>query len=391
MTVTSQVRQYPFEPFTGELSQELLGMIETNSVSQVRLPDGRTCWLVLGYSDCCTVLADPRFSRLTSGDTAAPSGEGPRSLVMDGPAHACVRRGASRAFTARRMDTYRPRVQRLVDELIDAMISGGQPGDLVSGLVAPLPLLVVCDVLGVAASDREQFYVWVAGVNSILAYGSAPAAQAQRELRLYLGEQLVAKRAAPAEDLLSVWAGEQQSSGLSDEEVVELAMGVLLGGIEINATSTGMRALFLHPEQLAKLQAAPEEKAASAADEILRYTTVSAMFRVVVLAADAELGGVAMRAGDCVMALPWFGNRDPRFFPDPNVFDIERVPTSPHLTFGFGPHFCLGAALGKMQIELSLATLMRRMPNLAPAVPLDELPWRHDRINGGISAFPLTW
>ncbi|MBV9824025.1 MAG: cytochrome P450, partial [Actinobacteria bacterium] len=106
---------------------------------------------------------------------------------------------------------------------------------------------------------------------------------------------------------------------------------------------------------------------------------------------DITLNGVHIKAGESVMALPWYGNRDSRYFPNPNVFDIERASKTPHLTFGFGPHFCLGAALGKMQVELSLATLARRLPNLAPAIPLDELPWRHDRINMGIAKFPVTW
>jgi cytochrome P450 len=213
----------------------------------------------------------------------------------------------------------------------------------------------------------------------------------QQALRDYLAEQLVAKRAAPADDLLSVWLGEQGTSALTDEELVELAVGVLIGGIEINSTSTGLRALFQNPEQLAKLRANPEKLAAGAADETLRYTTVSAMFRVVMMSDDIELSGVHIGAGESVMALPWYGNRDSRYFPNPNVFDIERSSKTPHLTFGFGPHFCLGAALGKMQVELSLATLLRRLPNLAPAIPLDELPWRHDRINMGIAKFPVIW
>jgi cytochrome P450 len=228
-------------------------------------------------------------------------------------------------------------------------------------------------------------------MNSVVSYGLAQAVDSQQALRDYLAEQLVAKRAAPADDLLSVWLGEQGTSALTDEELVELAVGVLIGGIEINSTSTGLRALFQHPDQLAKLRAEPEKLAPGAADETLRYTTVSAMFRVVMMSDDIELDGVQIRAGESVMALPWYGNRDSRFFPNPNVFDIERSSKTPHLTFGFGPHFCLGAALGKMQVELSLATLLRRLPNLAPAIPLDELPWRHDRINMGIAKFPVTW
>lgn len=309
---------------------------------------------------------------------------------MDGPPHAALRRVGSRAFTARRIDAYRPRVQRIIDELIDAMIAGPRPADLVSGLVAPLPLRVVCEVIGIPADDRERFYGWLAGLNSVLAYGSTEATSALEELRGYLTGQLSAKRTEPGDDLLSLWLDGQDEHGLTDHELVELAMGLMIGGIEINSTTAGLRALFLHPEQLEKLLRAPE-KAGAATDEILRYTAVSSLFRVQVVTEDLELGGVAMRAGDGVMAIPWVANRDPRVFPDPNVFDIDRTPTAPHLTFGFGPHFCLGTALGKMQVELSIATLLRRLPDLAPAVPIGELPWRHDRINCGIAAFPVVW
>ncbi|PTA47846.1 cytochrome P450 [Micromonospora sp. RP3T] len=390
VAVNSGPRAYPFEPFTGDLPAELLDMVVSDPISRVRLPDGRAAWLVLSYEHCCTVLADPRFSRLPLGATEASGATGPRELNMDGPAHAVVRRVASRAFTARRMDTFRPRVRRLVDGLVGAMLAGPRPADLVAGLVAPLPVHVVCDVLGVPVADRPRFYDWISGLNSITAYGSAGAADAQAELRAYLAGQLAGKRAAPGDDLLSAWVRGQDAHELVDAELVELAMGVLLGGLEINSTSAGLRALFQHPEQLAKLRAAPE-KLSAATDEILRYTSVSSMFRVQVVREDLVLGGVSMRAGECVMALPWAGNRDPRHFRNPNVFDIDRTPTVPHLTFGFGPHFCLGTALGRMQVELSLGVLLDRMPELAPAVPVEDIPWRHDRMNGGIASFPVTW
>ena len=389
-STVSELREYPFEPFTGELPDELLDMVVSDPVSRVRLPDGEAAWLVVGYQECCTVLSDPRFSRLPRGHAPEPDEQGPRQLTMDGPPHACVRRVAGRAFTARRMEAYRPRVQRFVDELIDTMIAGPRPADLVSGLVAPLPLLVVCDLLGVPVSDRDRFYGWIAGHNSVLAYGSAEADRAMAELRVYLAEQLDAKRAQPGDDLLSVWLDDQDGHDLTDDELIELAMGLLLGGLEINSTTVGMRALFQHPEQLATLVRAPE-KIVSATNEILRYTAVSSMFLVQIATEDLELGGVAMRAGDRVMAVPWAANHDPRFFQDPNVFDIDRRPGVPHLTFGYGPHFCLGTALGRMQVELSIAALLRRLPGLAPATSLDELPWRHDRMNCGIASFPVVW
>lgn len=390
MTGVSGLRRYPFEPFTGDLPAELLDMVVSNSVSRVLLPDGRPAWLVLGYADCCTVLADPRFSRMHIGRPDAPQAGGPRDMNMDGPAHAAVRRAGSRAFTARRIEAYRPLVQRLADELIDAMVARPQPGDLVSALVAPLPVRVICEVLGVPVSDRQRFYGWLENLNSIVAYGSDGATRARSQLAAYLAGQLAAKRASPGDDLLSAWAADQDAHELTDPELVELAIGVLLGGLEINSTSAGLRALFQHPEQLKKLLSAPE-KLPAATEEILRYTAVSSMSRVQVVVTDTELSGVTMRTGDYVMALPAAGNRDPRVYAEPNVFDIDRVVTAPHLGFGYGPHFCLGSALGKLQVEVAIGTLLRRLPSLAPAVPLDEIPWRHDRINCGIASFPVIW
>jgi cytochrome P450 len=115
------------------------------------------------------------------------------------------------------------------------------------------------------------------------------------------------------------------------------------------------------------------------------------MSRVQMVATDTELGGVAMYAGDYIMALPAAGNRDPRVFAEPNVFDIDRVAAAPHLGFGYGPHFCLGSALGRLQVEVAIGTLLRRLPGLAPAVPLSQIPWRHDRLNCGIASLPVVW
>src|SRR5580693_3252767 len=388
MTVVSQLRSYPFEPFTGDLPDELLDMVATQPVSRVRLTDGRPCWLVLGYTECATVLADPRFGREHVGRPQVRVA-GTRDISMDGSEHAAVRRVAARAFTARRIDGYRPLVQRHVDELIDALEAEPQPGDLVSGLVAPLPLRVVCEVTGVPDGDWEMFYGWLAGINSIVAYGSDDAVAARSELDAYLAGLVKAKRANPGDDLLSAWTTET-THDLTDPELVELTVALLLGGIEVNTTSAGVRALFQHPDQMEKLRAAPE-KAAAAADEILRYTAVSAMSRVQVVATDTELGGFAMRAGEHIMAVGVAGNRDPRVFHDPNVFDIDRVQAAPTLAFGYGPHVCLGSALGKMQVELATIALLQRLPGMRPAIPLDELPWRHDRINCGLKSFPVAW
>ncbi|GAB3137455.1 cytochrome P450 [Micromonospora sonneratiae] len=393
MTADEKLRTYPFEAFRGELPAELLAMVRDEPVSRVQLPDGRPVWLVVGYDEVCTALADPRLTRHTGADTTAgqcPVAPRVRELGMNGPAHTSLRRLAARAFTARRIEAYRPRVQQITDGLLDAMVAGGQPGDLISALVAPLPALVVCEVLGVPADDRERFNAWVADINSLTAYGSPEAARSSAELRAYLFAQLSVKRASPGEDLLSAWLAAQADDELSDEEIVGLAVGVLIGGREINSTSAGIRALFQHPEQLARLRAEPD-LLPRAVEEILRHTSVSPMFLVQTALEDLTLDGVRIRAGDAVMAVPWAANRHPGAFPDPDTFDVGRSPGNPHLTFGYGPHFCLGAALGRLQMEIAIGTLLRRFPNLAPAVGMDELPWRHERINCGIAEFPVTW
>jgi cytochrome P450 len=387
MTAVPDLRPYPFEPFNGDLPAELIDMVESNPISRVLLPDGRSAWMVLSYEHNRMLLSDPCFARQHVGKAKPGAGE-PRDLSMDGPAHTAVRSVAMRFLTARRIEEYRPLIQRLTDELVDEMIAGPPPADLVSALVAPLPVRVICAVLGVPESDRDRLYGWIKELNSVVEHGSPSAVEARAQFTEYLTGQLAAKRARPADDLISSWiAG---GHDLTDTELVELAMGILLGGLEVNSISAGLRALFQHPEQLAKLRAAPE-KILSATEEILRYTTVSGMGKVLVVVTDTELGGVAMRAGDYVMSMTAAADRDPNAFAEPNVFDIDRVSAVPHLGFGHGPHSCLGRSVGKLQVEVAIGTLVRRLPRLAPAVPLEEIPWRHDRINCGIESFPVTW
>jgi cytochrome P450 len=387
MAIDAELREYPFEPFRGDLPAEVVAMVRDEPVSRVRLLDGRPCWLVLGYREVLTVLSDPRFSRRVNEVTSVAGC--PRELGMDGSAHATLRRLAARAFSPRRIESYRPRVRAIAEELLDAVLAAGPPADLVAGLVAPLPALAVYELLGVPSEDRDRFATWTVDLLALTAYGTPEAARADAELRDYLAERVAAKHVEPGADLLSAWVEEQRTSDLTDAEIVGLGMGVLLGGREINSTSAGLRALFLHPEQLAALRADPG-LVPGAVTEILRYTTVSSMFLVQRATEDVALAGIPIAAGDWVMAVPWAANRDGSVFPDPETFDIRRAG-SPLLTFGHGPHFCLGAALGRMEMEVELDTLLRRMPDLRPAVALDALPWREDRFNCGMAEFPVTW
>lgn len=388
-----EVREYPFEIFRGDLPDELLHMVEHEKVSRVRLPDGRLVWLVLGYDEVSTVMTDVRFRRRGGAyDTGSDAAAGcpVRDLSMDGTDHTDLRRLAGRAFTARRIETYRPRIQAITDELLDRMDRRGSPGDLVADLVVPLPAVVICELLGVPAADRERFAEWDRALMAVDTHGATETAQATIAMRAYLGQRLAEKRAVPGPDLLSAWAEAQADDGsLTDEEIIGLAVTVLVGGREIGSISVGMRALFQHPDVMDRLRADPALVPA-AVDELLRFTSLSPTFLEQTVVAPVELGGVALQVGEVVMPLPWAANRDPAKFTQPDVLCIDRPPNQ-HLAFGIGPHFCLGAALGRVEIETAIATLLRRFPNLRPGVPIDELPWRHERINCGLAAFPIMW
>lgn len=390
-----RLRDYPFEPFRGALPDELLRMVVTEPVSRVRLPDGRPCWLVLGYESVCTVLSDPRFARNGSGPSGAVVGcpssthGGPRTLSADGPDHVSLRRAASQAFSPRVIESCRPLVQKITDRLLDAMAGQSRPADLISTLTAPLPVLVICEILGVPAASEARFADWATAIMSVTAYDSSAGAQAQRSLDGYFADLVAAKRADPGDDLISAWITTQAETGLTDPEVADLALTVLRGGREINSTSAGLRTLFEHPHQLAALRADPS-RLPTAVNEILRYSVHSSMSRILTATETTELDGVRITAGDTVMALPAAANRDPRYFADPDVFDIDRTPNL-HLSQGHGPHFCLGAALGRMEIEVAIGTLLRRFPRLAPAVPISDIPWRNERFNAGMAKFPVTW
>lgn len=389
MISPTEPRPYPFQPFTGDLPDEMLEMVVTQPVSRVRLPDGRPVWLVIGYAECRTVLTDPRFSRHPWSE-AHPPADHPRDLSANGSDHHAVRRVGYRFFTPHRIAELRPRLQRVADTLVDAMIAGPQPADLITALVEPFPAAVVCDILGLPPADLDLFRRWHWAITAIDSYGSSIVTETLEETRTYLAQHLAAKIAEPGDDMVSKWLADSGDQALTVQELIELTAVVLLAGLEINTISSGLRVLFLNPGELAKLRADPG-KLRAAVEEIIRYTVHTSMFLVHYLTEDVELGGVVLKEGDAVMTIPGAANRDPRFFERPNVFDIDRSLSVPHLGLGLGPHFCLGAALGRLELTVAIGTLLERLPGLAPAVPLEELPWRNELVSSGISEFPIVW
>jgi cytochrome P450 len=375
---------------------------DAGPVHRVQLRDGVEGWLVTRYDDVITALTDPRMSSSprTAARTLERAGRGARisdgaigrsMLLSDPPAHTRLRRLVSRAFTARRVDQLRPRVQEIADELLDRVAARGHV-DLVAEYAFPLPVSVICEVLGVPAEDRDRFRAWSTEL-LIPPVDKATAEvvwRAQEHLRGYLGELVAAKRRdRTGDDLLAalVDAGDEQR--LSDEELVGMGVLLLIAGHEttVNLIGTGMLVLLRRPDQLAAVRADPG-LLPGAIEEFLRFDgPILSVLRYT--GGDVEIGGVSIPAGEVVMLSLGAANRDPARFERPEVVDLGR-PDNQHVAFGHGIHFCLGAALARLEGEVAIASLLRRCPDIALAAPAAEPHWRASVVRG-LADLPVTF
>lgn len=394
----------------------LLTTLRTHEpVCRVRLPDGEDAWLVTRYDDVRVLLADPRFSRNhqprgdagdgrpadRAGDRATrPAELAPetdRTFGMEGPPHAALRRLVARSFTARRVEALRPRIQEITDGLIGELrrLRGDRPDgavDLVGHFAAPLPLAVICELLGVPAGDGPLLRTLSDTTLSVTAYPRSEVLEAWRTLFEYFRYAVVGKRNAPADDLLSALLTlSDETDVLTETELVYLAVSVLIGGHEstANAIGLGVWRLLQHPDQVAAIRQDPA-LVATAVEELLRYQPLGFVDRRRVATEDVELGGVTIRAGEMVLAGVMSANRDEDRFAEPDHFDVARTP-NPHLAFGYGPHYCLGAALAQAELQIALGSLLRAFPGLRLSVPADQVRWRPGLMVVGLCELPVTW
>ena len=374
---------------------------EEEPVAQVRLPDGGRAWVVSRHEDVRTVLNDHRFSsdrrhpdfpELTAGAAAAKRpDEEPTLISMDAPEHSVARRTVLGEFTVRRTEALRARVQEIVDERIDALLAGPRPADLVEELSLPIPSLVICELLGVPYSAHAFFQE---KSTALIARGTPPLerAAAVAALRDYLGELIAEKETDPSDDLLGRQIRTLREQG-SYRRPALVGMGILLlvAGHETTANMISLStvAFLRDPEQLAVIRADPTRTIA-AVEEMLRYFTIVDAATARLCVEDVEIGGQLIRAGEGVLALTYSANRDPRAFVDPDTLDIERGARH-HVAFGFGPHQCLGQNLARMELQIVFDTLFRRIPTLALAADVDELPFKDDAAIFGLHQLPVTW
>ncbi|MEU7607649.1 cytochrome P450, partial [Streptomyces sp. NPDC041003] len=312
------------------------------------------------------------------------------------PHHTRLRALVAREFTARRIGSLRPRVQQITDELLDAMAARpDRRADLIGSFAVPLPMTVICELLGVPGLDRARFRFWsneiVAPLDGVGADGRVMA-----EMTAYLLELVGAKAEDPGDDLLSdlIRTRDEDGDRLSPDELIGMAFLLLVAGHEttVNLIGNGVRALLAHPDQLAALRADPEGLIDGAVEEMLRYDgpVQHATYRFA--RTGLELGGTLIPAGSSVLVALAAADRDPARFarPGPDVFDIRR-PGPGHLAFGHGIHFCLGAPLARMEGRIAVRALLERFPDLAEDPDAGPRDWLPGGLMRGVTRLPLRW
>lgn len=342
------------------------------------LVPGFPMWAVTRHEEARAMLADPRFE-LSAASYMRPPGIPADCLrymrtmgEMDGPEHARLRRLVAPAFTRRRAAEFRPRIEPIVESLLDALPESG-PVDVLRHLALPLPMEVISELVGIPEQDRPRWRQYGAAVAAGRGQEFAEAIPAIMD-----GAKVAVarRRAEPGDDLISDLLRHQAEDGdrLDDDELVTLVWHLVLAGqTPTNLIANAVEALLTHPDQLAALRADPAV-APRAVEELMRWCGPQLLAVPRYAREDVEIGGVLISAGAAVTAAIVSVNRDPRVFTDPDRLDISRAaPASTQLGFGHGPHFCLGAALGRTQTEVALTALLRRFPGVALAVPPQDL------------------
>ncbi len=372
---------------------------EIAPVREVDLPDGGTTWLVTRYADVRAAFTDPRLAKdpralLPEAERPAepliPGPSGHMLLLNDPPVHTRLRKLVVQAFTVRRVAALRPRISQIAATLLDALPTD-EPVDLVDTYAVPLPMAVICELLGVPPVDREAFATWS---NTMIDSSPQEAKQqASASLAAYLSELVDTKRAEPDDALISgLVVASDEGDRLSDDEIVAMGMILLIAGHETtaNLVTNSVFALLGDPELRARAVAvrAAGESLAPLVEEFLRWGSPVSNAPARFAADDVELGGVTIPAGATVTLSLAAANRDPARFDAPELYDVDR-DVSGHLAFGHGIHFCLGASLARLEGEVALEALLDRFGDLEPAVGLDEVVYRHSVLIHALAALPV--
>ncbi|MZF85330.1 cytochrome P450 [Streptomyces sp. SID5643] len=395
----SQARPYPFSTFDGIALDPLYSHLrEHEPVSRVRMPYGGEAWFLTRHADVKAVLGDQRFSMEAGAgrDVPRPT-EYPLPagglISMDPPEHSRLRRLTGQAFTARRVEELRPQVSRFTHELLDEMVARDEPsGEIMEDLALPVSISVICKLLGVSYDDRHRFRAFSeALVSSSLS--PAEVQQATEDFTAYMAVLVADRRARPTDDFLSTLVqARDEGDRLSEAELLMIGSGLLISGYETTATQIGNFVhILLSDRRLYDSLVADPGLVPAAVEELLRFTPLSTMdgFARIALE-DVEIGGTLIRAGEAVITSIASANFDATAFPGAEYLDFTR-PQNPHLGFGHGVHYCMGAPLARLELQAVLSTLVERLPGLRLSVPAGELRWRTGSLLRTPEAVPVTW
>lgn len=401
----SDVPEYPMVRAAGcpfAPPPEVMALSEARPLSRVRIWDGSTPWLITGYDEVRTLFSDSRVSV----DDRRPGfphwNEGmlstvhkrPRSVfTADGEEHTRFRRMLSKPFTFKRVEGLRSAIQQITEDSIDEMLAGPQPGDIVTALALPVPSLVISQLLGVPYEDAEMFQHH-ANVGLARYAAAEDTMKGAMSLHKYLAQLVEAKMENPAEDAVSDLAERVTAGELSVKEAAQLGTGLLIAGHETTANMIGLGVLALlqYPEQAAVLRETDDPKVvANAVEELLRYLSIIQNGQRRVAAEDIEIAGEVIRAGEGIIIDLAPANWDAKEFTEPDRLYLHRSGAGQHVAFGYGRHQCVGQQLARAELQIVLHTLLRRIPTLKLAVPIDEIPFKHDRLAYGVYELPVTW
>ncbi|MFI0817778.1 cytochrome P450 [Streptomyces sp. NPDC021098] len=386
-----------------DLYPALAALREAGPVHRIAGTDGRPAWLVTRYDDVRRAFADPRLSldkrHAAPGNYSGfslPPALDTNLLNMDPPDHTRVRRLVVKAFTPGRVEKLREPVRRVAGELLDAVEADGR-ADLLAAYAGQLPIIVICDLLGVPEEDRRDFRAWSDALITPDPARPQGAKEAVGAMLRFYTDLLAKKRAEPGDDLLSdlIRVRDDETEGgddrLSEDELTSLAFLILLAGYEntVHLIANSVLALLDHPALLEELREDPA-RIPAAFDELARYEGPAALAIRRFPREDIEIGGVTIPAGETVLLSVASAHRDPTRFEDPDALN-PHIGRSGHLALGHGIHYCLGAPLARMETDIALATLLSRFPGLRLDVPREALRWRPSMRARGLISLPVTW
>ncbi|WP_342479198.1 cytochrome P450 [Paenibacillus sp. FSL H7-0350] len=375
---------------------------EEEPVHRFLLPGGQFAWLVSRYEDAVKVLQDSRFvtNPPNAGNEEAflPSHQEviSRNLISVGPDdHRRLRRLIQKAFTPRMIEGLRGRIEEISEELLDTIAGKGtRKMDLIEEYAFPLPIIVICEMLGVPLEDQDRFRGWSDVIME--GFNNPELDQASDEVMKafvdYLQELIAERRKHLQNDLISsLISVEEEGEALTEQELYALVFVLIIAGHEttVNLIGNGVLALLEHPEQKQMLLAQPEF-IQSAIEEMLRFNGPAEVSNIRWATEDLELDGKQIRQGDMLFVSLLSANRDSLKFQEPDTFDITRK-VNDHIAFGKGVHYCLGAPLARLEGEIAVSALLRRMPDIRLEVEEEQLEWRPGMIIRGVKAFPVTF